>query len=100
MFFFCLFCFYYICTIRENELTRVTLSKLIAFFEHTLSTKDFLSCEREPFDRSKHGGDVELKLCVEYGHLSACRLMDMADLSLWRIKLQAFRRGYGSHRDC
>lgn len=56
---------------------------------------------REQIDRSKHGSDMELKLCgVEYGHLSACRLMDITDLSLWRIKLHAFRMGYGSHCGC
>lgn len=47
---------------------------------------------REQIDSSKHVSNMELKLCgVEYGHLSACRLMDITDLSLWRIKVQAFR---------
>lgn len=49
---------------------------------------------REQIDSSKHVSNIELKLCgVEYGHLSACRLMDITDLSLWRIKVQAFRMG-------
>lgn len=37
---------------------------------------------------------MELKLRGgEYGHLSPCCLMDVTDLSLWRIKAQAFRMG-------
>lgn len=49
---------------------------------------------RGQIDRSKHESNTELKLWrVEHGHLSARALMDLADLSLWRIKVQAFRMG-------